>query len=172
MGIAVAFFQQFRFAALESVSDPALYGPALSVIMGGGLFSAFLGPEIGERGATLFTSLPPFAGSFLLLGGLIFLAIFIFQFYRETPIEADTSETPGRPLLTIIHAPQFFIPSLCAAIGFGVMSFIMTATPSASPTIGNSFHPKAPPPPVPSTPLRKKPRRSTSVGCIGMTLWN
>lgn len=129
MGIAVAFFQQFRFAALESVSDPTLYGPALSVMMGGGLFSAFIGPEIGERGATLFPSLPPFAGSFLLLAGLIFLAVFIFQFYRETPIEIDTSETPGRPLRTIISAPQFFIPSLCAAIGFGVMSFIMTATP-------------------------------------------
>lgn len=129
MGVAVAFLQQFRFAAIESLRDPALYGPALSVMMGGGLLSAFLGPEIGERGATLFPHLPPFAGSFLLLGGLIILSILIFQFYEETPIKVDESEAPGRPLLTILRAPQFFIPSLCAAIGFGVMSFIMTATP-------------------------------------------
>jgi predicted MFS family arabinose efflux permease len=35
MGIAVAFWQQFRFAVLERLPDPSLNGPALSVMMGG-----------------------------------------------------------------------------------------------------------------------------------------
>lgn len=129
MGVAVAFWQQFRFAALESIPDPTLYGPALSVMMGGGLLAAFLGPEIGASGDDLFPHLPPFAGPFVLLSGLVCLAIVIFQFYQETPIKVDAFDAPGRPLRDIIRMPQFFIPALCAAIGFGVMSFVMTATP-------------------------------------------
>ncbi len=129
MGVAVAFWQQFRFAALESIEDPKLYGPAVSVMMGGGLLAAFLGPEIGARGDDIFPNLPPFAGPFILLGGLVCIAIVIFQFYEETSIKVDESDAPGRPLLVIIRSPRFFIPSLCAAIGFGVMSFVMTATP-------------------------------------------
>lgn len=129
MGVAVAFWQQFRFAALESIADPALYGPALSVMMGGGLLAAIIGPEIGARGDAIFPNLPPFAGPFVLLTGLIGIAIIIFQFYRETPIKVDPTAAPGRPLREIIRSPRFFIPSLCAAIGFGVMSFVMTATP-------------------------------------------
>ena len=129
MGVAVAFWQQFRFAALESLSDPKLNGPALSVMMGGGLIAAFLGPEIGVRGQSLFPHLPEFAGCFILLAGLIVVAVIIFQFSHQPPISNHRSEQPGRPLREIVRRPQFYIPSLCAAIGFGVMSFVMTATP-------------------------------------------
>lgn len=129
MGVAVAFWQQFRFAALESLPDPSLNGPALSVMMGGGLIAAFLGPEIGVRGQALFPTLPEFSGCFVLLAGLIGIAVIVFQFTEQPPIAKDHADQPGRPLLEIVKRPQFFIPSLCAAIGFGVMSFVMTATP-------------------------------------------
>ena len=129
MGVAIAFWQQFRFAALESVADPALNGPVLSIMTGSGLLSAFLGPEIGVRGIHAFSSLPPYAGSFLLLSGLIVLALVLFQLYRETLVGAVAAAEPPRPLRAIVASPRFFIPSLCAAIGFGVMSFVMTATP-------------------------------------------
>lgn len=129
MGVAVAFWQQFRFAALESVNDPSLNGPVLSVMMGSGLISAFLGPEIGARGSNAFSSLPTYAGSFLLLGGLVLLSLILFRFYRETVINAVAADERPRPLRAIVTSPRFFIPSLCAAIGFGVMSFVMTATP-------------------------------------------
>jgi predicted MFS family arabinose efflux permease len=129
MGIAVAFWQQFRFAALERLPDPSLNGPALSVMMGGGLIAAFLGPEIGARGQTLFPHLPEFAGCFVLLAGLIAIAVIVFQFSEQPSMKADRADQSGRPLREIIKRPQFYIPSLCAAIGFGTMSFVMTATP-------------------------------------------
>ncbi|MCC6415822.1 MAG: MFS transporter, partial [Opitutaceae bacterium] len=129
LGVAVAFWQQFRFAALESVDDPKLYGPTLSVMMGSGLLSAFLGPEIGARGSDWFPSLPAYAGSFILLGGVVLVSLALFQAYRETVMLKSATEEPPRPLRAIITSPRFFIPSLCAAIGFGVMSFVMTATP-------------------------------------------
>ena len=129
MGVAVAFWQQFRFAALESIDDPKLYGPALSVMMGGGLIAAFLGPEIGARGPAFFPTLPPFAGSFIILAGLVFVALIVFQFSHQPPIKIEPNAPPGRPLREIVSSPRFYVPSLCAAIGFGVMSFVMTATP-------------------------------------------
>lgn len=129
MGVAVAFWQQFRFAALETIDDPALYGPALSVMMGGGLLSAFLGPEMGARGSGWFPQLPEFAGPFLLLGGVVLVSLGLFQFYREHAANAVAVDAPRRPLREIVRSPAFFIPSLCAAIGFGTMSFVMTATP-------------------------------------------
>ena len=129
MGVAVAFWQQFRFAALESLDDPNHYGPALSVMMGGGLIAAFLGPEIGALGPEIFPRLPPFAGSFILLGGVIIVAVIVFQFSHQPPIKIEVNAAPGRPLRQIVRSPRFYIPSLCAAIGFGVMSFVMTATP-------------------------------------------
>ena len=129
MGIAVTFWQQFRFAALESLPDPKLNGPALSVMMGGGLIAAFIGPEIGARGQDLFPHLPEYAGCFVLLAGLVAIAVVVFQFSEQPPITTDRTDQPGRPLLEIVKSPQFYIPSLCAAIGFGVMSFVMTATP-------------------------------------------
>ncbi|GAB5560924.1 MAG: MFS transporter [Synoicihabitans sp.] len=129
MGMAVAFWQQFRFAALESLPDPSLAGPALSVMMGGGLIAAFLGPEIGVLGQQLFPAYPDYTGCFVLLAGLILVAFVVFQFSHQPPVSEDLSPRPGRPLREIIRSPKFFIPSLCAAIGFGVMSFVMTATP-------------------------------------------
>lgn len=129
MGLAVAFWQQFRFAALESVADPALYGPTLSVMMGSGLISAFLGPEIGARGSAIFSTLPPYTGSFLLLGALVLLSLLLFLAFRETALPPTSDHAPPRPLRAIVTSPRFFVPSLCAAIGFGVMSFVMTATP-------------------------------------------
>ncbi len=129
MGVAVAFWQQFRFAALESLSDPNLNGPALSVMMGGGLIAAFLGPEIGVRGQTLFPNQPEFAGCFVLLAGIIAIAVIVFQFSEQPPIKENRTDQLGRPLLEITTQPKFYIPSLCAAIGFGTMSFVMTATP-------------------------------------------
>ena len=53
-GVGVAFWQQLRFAALECVVDPKRYGAVLSLMMSGGLASAFLGPEIGARGRDLW----------------------------------------------------------------------------------------------------------------------
>lgn len=129
MGVAVAFWQQFRFAALESLPDPELNGPALSVMMGGGLIAAFLGPEIGVRGQTLFPDLPPFAGCFALLSGLIAIALLVFQFSHQPPLPPLLNNRPGRRLAVIVRQPTFFVPALCAAIGYGVMSLVMTATP-------------------------------------------
>lgn len=126
-GVGIAFWQQLRFAALESVGDPRRYASALALMMMGGLVSAFLGPEVGARGRDLFAQ--PFAGSFLLVAGLLVCGIVVFQFFREPPRIAFADPGTARPLRAVVQSPRFLIAAFLAAIGFGVMSFIMTATP-------------------------------------------
>lgn len=129
LGISVAFGQQFRFAALESVSDPANYGPALSLLMVGGLLAAFLGPEIGVFGKDLIASPHGFAGSYVLMGGTTCLAVLVFSFFKNPPTQAEEGAGEVRPLKKIIFTRTFIVAAVTAAIGYGVMSFIMTATP-------------------------------------------
>ncbi|MDQ8182671.1 MFS transporter [Pelagicoccus sp. SDUM812005] len=129
MGVASAFGQQIRFAALESVPDPANYGPALSAFMTGGLVAAYLGPEVGARGRDWLESPYGFAGSFALLGGVLLMAIAVFSFYKEPVRRLERTEVADRPLAGIVKSPAFLIAAGTAALSYAVMSFIMTATP-------------------------------------------
>ncbi len=129
MGVATAFGQQFRFAALESVKDPANYGPALSAFMTGGLLAAYLGPEIGAAGQNLIDSPHGFAGSFALLSGVLLLAVVLFSFFKEPERKLEEKVSADRPLFDIVKSPAFLIAASAAALSYAVMSFIMTATP-------------------------------------------
>ncbi|HUG13337.1 MAG TPA: MFS transporter [Opitutaceae bacterium] len=126
-GVGTAFWQQLRFAALDSVADPLLYPAALSLLMTGGLVSAFLGPEVGALGRDLLAQ--PYAGSFVLLAGVLVCGLVVFQFFREPVRTVQTDQSPASPMSEIVRRPGFIIAALAAAIGFGVMSFVMTATP-------------------------------------------
>ncbi len=129
MGVATAFGQQFRFAALESVEDPANYGPALSAFMTGGLLAAYLGPEIGAAGRDLIASPYGYAGSFVLLAGLLGLAVVLFSFFKEPARKVDAAVVVDRPLRGIVSSPAFLIAASATALSYAVMSFVMTATP-------------------------------------------
>ncbi len=71
LGTTIAAVQQFRFAAMESVS-PELIPKAASQVLLGGIVSAILGPEVAVWGKNLFTQ--EYAGSFTLLAGLYILS--------------------------------------------------------------------------------------------------
>jgi MFS family permease len=125
-GISMVASQQFRFAAMESV-HPNAAGQAVSTLLLSGLVAAFIGPEIGFLGKDLLEV--PYAGAFVLMSLCMLVAVVVLLFYR--PVEVTISEQSGdlRPLLTIVKQPVFLASISCAAIGFAVMSFVMTATP-------------------------------------------
>ena len=129
LGVNLAFAQQFRFAALESLEDPDDFPTALSVMMLGGLVSAFIGPEIGLIGKDLIDSPHGYAGSFLLLTGLIVASMAVFAFFKEPVVVPQADEKPARSTMEIARNPYFAIAILASAVSFGVMSFVMTATP-------------------------------------------
>ena len=127
MGWSGAAGHQYRFAALESV--PSEIAPkATSFLLLGGVFSAFIGPELAVRGRALLEA--EYAGSYLLLIGSYVAGITLIAGYRESGAHHHAaSREGGRPLREIFRARDLRIAVLAAALGYGVMSFIMTATP-------------------------------------------
>jgi len=126
MGWAGAAGHQYRFAALESV-PPELAARATSFLLLGGVFSAFIGPELAVRGRALLEA--PYAGSYLLLVGSYVAGIVLIAGYRDRGDRPASRREGGRPLRIILGAPVVVVAVLAAALGYGVMSFIMTATP-------------------------------------------
>ncbi len=126
MGWSGAAGHQYRFAAMESV--PAELAPkATSVLLFGGILAAAVGPEIAVRGQFLLAT--EFAGSYLLLAFIYALGIILISFYKETPLKSDRHELKGRPLLQIMRSPVVVLAVAASAVGYGVMSFVMTAGP-------------------------------------------
>ena len=126
MGWSGAAGHQYRFAAMESV--PAEQAPkATSVLLFGGILAAAVGPEIAVRGQHLLAT--EFAGSYLLLAGVYTLGIILISFYRETQSNSGLHKLQGRPLMQIMRSPVIILAVAASAVGYGVMSFVMTAGP-------------------------------------------
>ena len=126
MGWSAAAGHQYRFAAMESVR-PELAAKATSILLFGGILAAVVGPEMALRGQHLLAT--EFAGSFLLLAGVYAIGIVIISFYQETDMANSHHSLLGRPLLQIVRTPVVFLAISASAVGYGVMSFVMTAGP-------------------------------------------
>jgi len=128
-GVNAAFVQQMRFAAIESTKQPENVPRVLSILMLSGIFSAFLGPEIAVASKDLIDSPHGYAGSFMSLSTLLLAAMALMMKFENPDIQSDSQTGPSRPLSAIIRQPIFVIAILSAAIGFALMSYLMTATP-------------------------------------------
>lgn len=126
LGTTYSSVMQFRFAAMESVSEE-LIPKAASIVLVGGIAAAFLGPEIAMLGKDLHQV--EFAGSFILLAGLFAVGLIVLLGYKNSVIIENKTDNPQRPLKEILSQRLFWIALLSATIGYAVMSFIMTATP-------------------------------------------
>lgn len=129
LGFSMAFVAQLRFAAIESLVDSEDTPKAISILMVGSMFAAIIGPEMAAVGQNWIASPHGFAGSFLGLSGLIFIAIVVIS--RLSPIDIIETEQQksSRPLSAIIKQPIFIISVSAGAIAYGVMSYVMTASP-------------------------------------------
>lgn len=128
-GTGLAVVHQYRFAAMESVSAN-LAGSAAARVLLGGLVAAWLGPEIAALGSGSEAS-HPFLLSWLGLVVVQILAMVILSLgYRAKDERVkETRAGGGRALREIIANPLVWVAMSSAAIGYAVMSFIMTATP-------------------------------------------
>jgi biotin operon repressor len=124
-----AFIQQLRFAAIESVSSSQEVPTVLSILMLSGIFSAFLGPEIAVAAKDWLSSPHGYAGSFLFLSGLFLLAMLLMLNFTNPQVKHYDNQGKARPLSEIVRQPIFIIALSSAAIGFALMSYLMTATP-------------------------------------------
>lgn len=129
MGFSGAFAQQLRFAAIESLADTKDIPKAVSLLMLTGIFAALIGPELAFVSKDWLAAEQSYAGTFIGIMVLALLAILLVSRFKAPPIIEDSVETESRPLSEIIKQPVFIVAIVAAALGFGLMSFVMTATP-------------------------------------------
>lgn len=127
-GINLAFTQQYRYAAAESV-DPKYVPRAISFVLLGAIGGALIGPKIVTFGHSLIDGVP-YAGSMLILAGLYLVQVVVFLFLGKTRAESlQTDGMPGRPLAVVARQPVYIVAVLGGIAGYGLMTLIMTATP-------------------------------------------
>ena len=128
VGNFMAFSHQVRFAVAESV--PIEQVPkCLAVLMFAGIVAALIGPDMARRFSDV-AGLPLYVGSFLGMAILISLSFSILLlFYKNSMIKREEHEDAARPMSQIFRQPALLLAIAAAAVGYCVMSLVMTATP-------------------------------------------
>ena len=123
----MAFTHQYRFAAAESV-EKKMAPKAVSILLFGGIISAFLGPSLANYSKD-FVSENLYVGSYLSLAVLTFIPTILFLFYESKSINEENINYTGRSYLELISQPRFIQALAASAFGYAIMTFLMTATP-------------------------------------------
>ena len=127
-GVNMAFTQQYRYAAAESVR-PVHVPRAISFVLLGAIGGAFLGPELAKNGQLWFGA-AQYSGIMLALASLYAVQALLFLFLRPTVSDHETrAPHTERPLADIIRQPVFLVAVLGGTAGYGLMTLVMTATP-------------------------------------------
>ena len=127
LGMGMAFTHQYRFAAAESVSKDKV-PRAISIILLGGIVSAFIGPSVANFSKDLFSN-HMYIGSYLSLAALTFLPTIFFLFYKNTSKIELSFKYSGRNYLELVSQPRFLQAVISSAFGYAIMTFLMTGTP-------------------------------------------
>ena len=130
--------QLYRFAAAE-LAPPAFREKAVSLVLAGGLLGAVAGPNLANHTRNLLAA--PFAGAYmaLVLVGLLSMLLMAFVRFPAVVQVAGGAASQGRPLGALLREPAFFVATLGAALGYGVMNLLMAATPLAMQVCGYDF---------------------------------
>ena len=127
IGVGMAFTHQYRFAAAESVEKDKV-PKAISIILLGGIVSAFLGPGIANYAKDIVSE-NLYVGSYLALSILTIFPVIFFMFYENTSKVVSNVTNSGRSYFELISQPRFLQAIVAAAFGYAIMTFLMTATP-------------------------------------------
>ena len=129
IGLYVAHSFHHRFAASDAV--PAGAGDrALGLVMAGGVLAALAGPQLAGWSKDLFAPIT-FAGSWLGVAGLAAVGLVAVQ-SLSLPIQAAPVPPPTLSgARRLLRRPAFVRAMAAAAVAYGAMNLLMTATPVA-----------------------------------------
>lgn len=127
-GIYGAVSQSYRFAAADGTS--LAYRPkAISWVLAGGIFAAFLGPQLVQWTMGYWPQYL-FAVSFLAQAIVALIAMAVLASV-DAPKPAAADFTGGRPLLEIVKQRKFIAAALCGTVSYTMMNLLMTSAPLA-----------------------------------------
>lgn len=132
LGSSNGFTQKIRFAAADA--SPSFYKPkAISWILGGGIVSAVLGPQIVIFAGDFFAPVA-FVGAFIALLPICLLAAVFFAPLRlpeQGGFAGDQHGQATRPLGEIVRSQRFITGMICGISSYALMTFMMTGAPVA-----------------------------------------
>ena len=129
-GIAIGIAQQYRFAALDECRAES-HAKAISVVMSGGVLAAFIGPNLAIWSQNWFSQ-NVYVGAFVGLAVLYVLALLLIVCLPlKQQATANQAAQNVRSYGELFQQPLFVAAITSGAIGYGVMVFLMTATPLA-----------------------------------------
>jgi MFS family permease len=138
-GFYSSYVQSYRFAAADNASG-AEGQKAIARVMVGGLIAAIIGPQlvIWTRDAVPGTA---FAGSFISQGLLAALAFPVLWNLRASLVKTSqgAADAVERPLMQILTSPRYLLAIATGVVSYGLMTFVMTASPVAMVGHGHSI---------------------------------
>ncbi|MCL2871854.1 MAG: MFS transporter [Betaproteobacteria bacterium] len=129
--------QLYRFAAAE-LARIDWREKAVSLVLAGGLLGAVIGPNLAKWTRELLPT--PFVGAYLALAGVAVLGMLVMALIDFPKVPRHIAGAAvGRSLGQILRQPVFAVAVLGAAIGYGTMNLLMSATPLAMKAHGFNF---------------------------------
>ncbi|NTJ61817.1 MFS transporter [Agrobacterium rhizogenes] len=138
-GFYSSYVQSYRFAAADNATGVEAQ-KAIARVMVGGLIAAIIGPQlvIWTRDAVPGTA---FAGSFISQAMLAALAFPVLWHLRASSSQKSKAATDAveRPLHRILTSPRYLLAIASGVVSYGLMTFVMTASPVAMVGHGHSI---------------------------------
>ncbi|MDP5776242.1 MFS transporter, partial [Pseudomonas aeruginosa] len=129
IGAYQASAMYYRFAALETV-ELDLRGRAAAAVVGAGVVAAVIAPSLGSATRDLLTV--PFAGAYLLVAAMALTgALTLSGLPVHKAPQAHSSKPSPTRWRELVKRPVIKAAILTTAIGHGLMTLVMNATPLA-----------------------------------------
>lgn len=128
LGYGIANMQLYRFAAVE-LAPGNFRAQAISYVTAGGVLAGIIGPTLARLTPDLWQ--PLFQASFCAVIVIHILVFIVLGFIEFPQVRVEDTTGPQRPLLEIVTQPAYMVACAGAMIAFGVMSFVMAASPLA-----------------------------------------
>lgn len=136
LGIYGAFGQFYRFAAADSAPGN-FKAKAISLVVAGGLVGGLVGPALSKWTRNLHEV--EFLAAYASLMVFCVLAMVLLAGLVIPKPQVAASDAPARSLAEVARQPVFIVATLASALGYGVMNFLMTATPLAMSVCGHPY---------------------------------
>ena len=126
LGIATGVAQFYRYAAADN-AEQNQKARALSLVLAGGVLAVIIGPNLARM---TFEAIPDhlYAGCFFGAAMMQLLALLLLPYLDIKP-NTEIVKSSGVSLGWLFRQPYFIAGMVTAALGYGVMTFMMTATP-------------------------------------------
>jgi len=125
LGISHGCASYYRYAATDCATE-AQRPKAISYVLAGGLMAALFGPEIARNTVELIPE-NLYAGCYFTVSAVQLVSLIALAGVKIP--KPEQTPTGGRPFGDFVRMPVFLVGMVCAAIGYALMSYLMTATP-------------------------------------------